>query len=178
MKNKYLLFMFVCLLGLSACHKDKSAFQMGQIIGKWQVTKLTLHQVTSASTSAHDTTFTSNAFTAGDFYEFNRDNTALISYSGTYSFGGKEETIEGGTVLISGNHYKYDISSNNLKLTLTDAIPQTLHGNSSFSSSNTINQLDDTHLVLTAVYNYWGTSPNIQGGTLSIAQTTYFTRTN
>jgi len=168
----------VCLLALSACHKDKSPIQAGQIIGKWQITKLTLHQITSASTSAHDTTFAADAFTTNDFYQFNGDKTAVISYSGTYSFGGKDETIDGGTVLISTNHYKYGISGNNLQLTLTNFVLQTLNGNNSFSSNNTINQLDDTHLVLTAVFSYEGTSPNIQGATVSIAQTTYFSKVN
>jgi len=168
----------VCLLGLSACEKDKSPIQAGSIVGKWQVTKITLHQVTSASTSAHDTTFAGNAFTKNDFYQFNGDNTAVISYSGTYSFGGKDETIDGGTVLIGINHYKYGISGNNVQLTLTDAVPQMLKGNNSFSSSNNINQLDNNHLVLTAVFSYEGTSPNVQSPTVSIAQTTYFTKVN
>jgi hypothetical protein len=177
MKKIYQLFTVALVIILfSACHKDKNTLQSGPITGKWQETKLNIH-ITVGTTTNADTTLTGVNFTSADYYQFNADNTAVISQSGSFGITGKTITIQGGSVYIWLNHYDYNIVGSTLNLVLIDAVPQPLNGNVLTTSPNTIIQIDNTHLILKNSFNYIST-PQGTNGPVVQTTTAYFTKTN
>ena len=176
MKNIYPLLIITCLVFVfSSCTKDnKSANTAGQLAGKWQETTLTLHQVIGGD-AVRDTSFTSVSFLPGDFYQFNTDNTAVISQSGVYAFGGKVSTIDGGTTSLTVNHYKYSVADNMVTLTFTAPLTTPNNIQEALTKTESIVLLDDTHLILST----YASNANIPGASTNVSSLTtiaYFTR--
>ena len=173
--KKYFLPLIACvLLLLSACKKDNSDVQTGAITGKWQETKLNFHQ-TDGQTVVNDTTFTSADFTNLDFYQFNRDKTAVISKSGDFSLGGKSIVIPAIEVSDWITHYTYNIADTVLNLKPTD---QVINPRDSYLQTQTIVRLDNSHMILRSVYSYYfARSYGTAGSKLSgLIATAYFTK--
>ena len=165
MRKHYLTAILCVVLGLTACKKNNTS-PTNAIVGKWYESKLTIEQNNGTAT-VHDTTFTGDAFTSADYFQFDKDNSATFSQSGVYTITGKGKAISGGTIDISVMRYTYKISDSTLALT-----PALLHptNGSGGDGIERIVQLDATHLVLrTSFY-----SP----GPYGLTQTAYFTKEN
>lgn len=149
MKAKYLLLVATGMLcSLAACKKSGDSRANSRLIGKWYENKLVLHQITGSNTSM-DTTFTSESFTNQDYFQFNADNTAVISKSGTFSFSGKAIVEHANQPFDFVNHYTYSIRDSLITMTLTDRVPVTwTNAAGSFTTIQSIVQLDAGHLVM------------------------------
>jgi hypothetical protein len=177
MKKHYLNLITCLLMALTACKKDIGTLQIDAITGKWQQTKLNLHQ-TDAQAVVHDTTYTATDFTSQDFYQFNRDKTVVISKSGNFSFGGKSIAILAIYISDWVTHYTYSIADSTLTFNNTDGITNAQIV-VPFIKSKTVVELDSRHLVLRTVYDYYPTTANVQGSYLSgLVTTAYFTKVN
>ncbi len=83
MTTKYpTLFFAGLLLCLTACKKNDNIIN-AQLVGKWNVNKIVIHIVSSASSlgAVHDTTYSGSAFNASDYMQFNSNYTASLSTS-------------------------------------------------------------------------------------------------
>ena len=171
MKNKYLWLLASLMAGLSACKVDDSNLQNGSIIGKWRVTKLDLRQATGANTSV-DTIFTGDALTPADYFQFNSDNTAVISKSGDFSINGKRIITNDNIIPDWLTHYTYTTQDTVLTLTLTDAIPNPAASGIPVPRMETIVHVDAENLVMHLDYipHSASTYPN------GLTTTAYFTR--
>jgi len=152
MKKHYLLIILCIVAALAACKKNNTT-PANTIVGKWQESKLTIHESNGTAVD-HDTTFTGNSFTASDYVQFNSDKTAAISQSGIYTITGKGQATNGGTIDVSLISYTYAISD--ATLTLMPALRHPTNG-SGGNGMESIVQLDATHLVLRT--NYYSPLP-------------------
>ncbi|MES2112644.1 MAG: hypothetical protein V4577_28075 [Bacteroidota bacterium] len=170
--KKFLLPLAGCFfLVLAACNKNNGV-QISAIAGKWQQTKLNLHQTDAQA--VHDTTFTSTNFSDQDFYQFNGDKTAVISKSGNFSFSGKSIVIPAIELSDWVTHYTYNIDDTVLNLKPTEQVnPEDIS-----LEKQTIILLDNNHLILQISYgDSYPTTPNIQGSNTSgLVATAYFTK--
>jgi hypothetical protein len=167
MKSKYLpLLTAVIILCFNACKKDSNGGS-NQIVGKWNESKLEI-EVANSTPVARDTTFTATSFTKDDYFQFTSDKKATFSQSGIYSITGKAIAISGGTVDIGLAHFTWSIAGAALTLNVTDRFPLTQNANGPTSKTQTIVQLDATHLVL-RVTDY-------SGQPLGLTTTSYFTK--
>ena len=176
MKKHYLNLITCLLIALTGCKNENGPLQISEITGKWQQTKLNLHQ-TDAQTVVHDTTFTATDFTSLDFFQFNRDKTAVISKSGNFSFAGKFIALQAIYISDWVTHYTYSIADSTLTFNNTDGITNAQIA-FPFIKSKSIIELDARHLVLRTVYDSsYPTTPNIQGNFLAgLVTTAYFTK--
>jgi hypothetical protein len=152
---------------LDACKKDNNNSQSAKIVGKWQETKLNIHESNGTAVD-HDTTFTGNSFTASDYIQFNMDKTAAVSQSGIYGITGKSEAIDGGTIKIAVNEYTYSIADSTLTLKSQFLHPTSSNGGTADFETEIITQLDATHLVLHTHTYYYSPAP------FSHSETAYF----
>jgi len=167
--KRYTLLLVMCIVaGFYACKKDSNnGINTNQIAGKWYEQKMEIH-MSNGTAVDHDTTFTAASFTKDDYFQFAGDMKAVFSQSGDYNISGKSESISGGSIDISLNHFNYSIIGKQLKLVSTDIFPSTANAAANYLLDDII-QLDATHLVLRA--NYSGPAPFI------LTSTMYFTKT-
>jgi len=84
MKAVYALIIVAALIVcLFACNKGGNDINPNDIVGKWYENKLKIKQQTIGTGAIADTTYLSSNFTAGDYFQFNNDATAVISNDGT-----------------------------------------------------------------------------------------------
>ncbi|SHM50303.1 hypothetical protein [Mucilaginibacter sp. OK098] len=133
---------------LDACKKDNNNSQSAKIVGKWQETKLNIHESNGTAVD-RDTTFPGNSFTTSDYIKFNTDKTAAVSQSGIYTITGKGHAVSEGTIDVSLINYTYEVSDSTLTLMPVLRHPTNGSGGNGMES---IVQLDATHLVLRTYY--------------------------
>ena len=152
MKVKYLLLIITGLMiGLSACKKDNKGSEQAAIVGQWFVNKLTIQQQTISTGAVTDTTYNSTAFNTYDYFQFNNDGTASVSFSGIFGINGKGTATNGaGDPVYGTNQYKYNISGSELILTSTFIHPTICCGLDG-PVTETIIQLDALNLVLRTI---------------------------
>jgi hypothetical protein len=136
----------VCLF---ACNKGVSDINPNDIVGKWYENKLNIKQQTIGTGAVADTTYLSNNFTAGDYFQFNSDATAVISNDGTiFNVNGK--SIANGSPT-GGQLYFRSYSVKGPVLTLQIGfIPTCLNCSQPGPSTETILLLDAANLVIQA----------------------------
>jgi hypothetical protein len=175
MKKNYLNIALGLLLALTACKKDIGSVNSGSLVGKWQQTKLNLHE-TIGNTVTRDTTFVKDSFTSADFYQFNAGKTATISKSGNFGFGGKIIVLNADVLYDFVTHYAYSVADSTVSFHVTDIPPQfTVNSNGDlYNQSQTIVQLDAKNLVLRYSYTNMAPGPNAVAPTL--VTTRYFIR--
>lgn len=176
MKKHYLHIALGLLMAFTACKKDIGSVNSGSLVGKWQQTKLNLHE-TIGSAFVHDTTFMGNSFTSADFYQFNSDKTATISKSGNFYFGGKIIVLNADVLFDWVTHYTYSVADSTLTLKVTDIPAQfTINSNGEpYNESQDIVQLDANNLVLR--YTYTNMAPGANAVTPTLVTTRYFIKT-
>jgi len=175
MKRYTLLFAMCALLGFYSCKKDIGTVSSGELVGKWQQTKLNLHE-TIGNTVVHDTTFMQDSFTSADFYQFNAGKTATISKSGNFGFGGKIIVINADVLYDWVTHYTYSVADSTVSFKVTDIPAQfTINSNGEpYNESQDIVQLDANNLVLR--YTYTNLVPGPSAVTPTLVTTRYFAR--
>ncbi len=171
MTTKYpTLFFAGLLLCLTACKKNDNIIN-AQLVGKWNVNKIVIHIVSSASSlgAVHDTTYSGSAFNASDYMQFNSNYTASLSTSGDFSYSGKATFTDGaGNPGIGGNTYIYSVSGNLITLKSTLLVP----GANNFVDEpliDTIVALDANTLILKNSMSYTD---------ITLTTETYYTRAN
>jgi hypothetical protein len=150
MKTTYTLIVVAALtVCLCACNKGGSDINPNDIVGKWYENKLNIKQQTIGTGAIADTTYLSNNFTVGDYFQFNSDATALISNDGTiFSVNGK--SIANGSPT-GGQLYFRSYSVKGSVLTLqVGFIPTCLGCSQPGPSTETLLQLDADNLVIQA----------------------------
>src|ERR1700709_699275 len=107
MKFKYLFIIAGLALFITTCKKDKQTMLSSHaLVGTWFLTKQNFH--ISVNGLSADTTYSGGSFTGNDYFQFNRDGTALLSESDFYTLTGKNDvTNRQGTPYTSIQHYKY-----------------------------------------------------------------------
>ena len=140
----------VLTICLSACNKGGSNINPNDIVGKWYESKLSIKQQTIGTGAIADTTYLSNNFTVQDYFQFNNDNTALISYDGTiFNVSGK--SIANGSPN-GGQLYFRSYAVKGTALTLQVGFVPTCFGCSQPGPfTETILQLDANNLVIQAL---------------------------
>src|ERR1700733_7524181 len=94
MKATYSLITIATLtLCLFACKKNNTP--NASIVGKWYVNKEEIKEVTGGVSKVLDTTYSGNAFTTADYFQFNSDGTASLSTSGDFEVYGKATATDG-----------------------------------------------------------------------------------
>src|SRR5476649_2653655 len=71
------------ILFYQGCKKGNS-INPSSIVGKWYENKLTLTQTNTKTSTTADTTFQSQNFTPGDFFNFSAADTASVWSDGSY----------------------------------------------------------------------------------------------
>src|SRR6202012_555614 len=95
-------------------------------------------------------TYTSGAFTADDYFQFNADSTAKQSASGEYTINGKMYIADTFAASIMSSSYNYHLTDNNLSLSTTGFVHPT-NGSSIFSC--VVETLNKTELVIRTTYH-------------------------
>ena len=83
MKTLYLLTIVPGLLLLICSCKKESGGQNGLLVGKWYETKLDITQQTTGTNTVLKASYSGTDFTAVDYFQFNKDSTAVASFDGT-----------------------------------------------------------------------------------------------
>lgn len=155
------------LFCLSSCKKETGNLNTS-IIGKWYEDKLVLH-TSLATGGSHDTTFTAEAFTKYDYYQFTSDKKAVFSQSGIYGYAGKAAIFSLEGLDNGASRYTWSIADSTLTLNNTDWNPSTEYAGTTYSEQAIV-QLDANHLVLRTLY--FNPSP------FNYTTTSYFTKGN
>lgn len=141
-----LTFMAGLILCLFACKKDNTL--NASIVGKWYVNKEEIKEVTGGVSKVLDTTYSGNAFTTADYFQFNSDGTASLSTSGDFEVYGKATATDGAGNIIDGKDaFTYSVSGSLLTLTSTFFHP-TPNSVVSAPATDTIVLLDANNLIL------------------------------
>jgi hypothetical protein len=139
------------ILCLCACKKDGSNLQ-ASIVGKWHENKLVIEQQNLSTGAVLNATYTGKAFDTTDYFQFNADNTAVTSYSGSFSVSGKTTFKDGSGNPISGKGYYRSFKvEGSLLILQIGFIPECLNCTQPGPTAETIVQLDANNLVLHAV---------------------------
>lgn len=120
MKIIYAIVTLASALSLSACKKGGAVVPAGSIVGKWYVVKEELKEITGGVSKTLDTIYTAAAFNTNDYFQFNRDSTAVQSSSGDFTIWGKSVFTTGqGSIIFGTNTYIYSLSGQTLTLKST-----------------------------------------------------------